>query len=141
MYKIKILTARKHKETWLQEGIDEYTKRLKNSLQLEWVFAKDSLKLEELISKEGSYIALSPDGKPLSSVQFSHFLISSLEQGGSRLVFVIGDAEGLGEKVMKSAKGLISLSPLTFTHQLTRLILLEQLYRAIEISKNSSYHK
>lgn len=141
VYKIKILTARKHKEPWLEEGILEYTKRLKNSLVFEWVFAKDGSKLTELALKEPFYLALSPEGKEFTSEQFSKFLLNSLQTKGSRLTLVIGDVEGLSPEIIQKAESLISLSRLTMTHQLIRLVLVEQVYRALEISKNSSYHK
>ncbi len=141
MYKIKIITIGKSKEKWLQDALEEYTERLKPSITIEWILAKDNEKLKQLLEKVESYICLDPRGKLLSSEQFSDFLIDEFQKKGSRLNFVIGEAEGLTPEIKKGASHQLSLSPLTFTHQLTRLIFLEQLYRAIEIDKGSAYHK
>lgn len=141
MFKIKIYTIGKTKERWLEEALEEYTQRLKATLSIEWVLAKDDQKLLELAQKEPLLLCLDPKGVSVTSEEFSRLFYSSLIQGGSRLAFVIGGAEGLPAPLKQKGSRLISLSPLTFTHQLTRLILLEQIYRALEIQKNSSYHK
>ncbi len=78
--------------------------------------------------------------KPMDSETFSTFIIKKFEEEGSRLAIVIGGAEGL-PLPLKQHHILISLSPMTFTHQLVRLILVEQIYRAFEIDKGSRYHK
>jgi 23S rRNA (pseudouridine1915-N3)-methyltransferase len=141
MIKIRVLTVGKVKESWLDEALEEYTQRLKPVLSLEWILLKTDEQLSQNIQKEPHYICLDPQGKAFSSEQFSKYLLKEIEQQGARLSFVIGGAEGLNPVIKKKAGGLISLSPLTFTHQLTRLILLEQLYRAFEIEKGSPYHK
>ncbi len=137
MRKIKIFTVGKTKESWLQEALDEYTKRLKPHLSLEWHLAKNSDQLSTLLEKETHYICLDIKGAAFSSEEFSEWF----QKTGSRLSFVIGGAEGLSEAIKAKAALKISISPLTFTHQLARLILIEQLYRALEIEKGSSYHK
>lgn len=141
MYRIKVLTVGKTKEAWLDQGIEEYITRLKKILHFEWILAKNDAQLEQFLEKETTYICLDPRGKSLTSEKFSELFIKQLEKEGSRLSFVIGGAEGLSEKMKKRASLLISLSPLTFTHQLTRLILVEQIYRALEIDRGSPYHK
>jgi len=141
MYKIKILSVGKHKEPWLQDALDLYTARLKAQMSIEWLLVKDDTHLNELLLKEKSFICLSTEGKQFSSETFAHFLQAALLKGGSRLTFAIGGAEGFSQAVKEKASILISLSPMTFTHQMTRLILLEQLYRALEIHKGSCYHK
>jgi 23S rRNA (pseudouridine1915-N3)-methyltransferase len=141
MYKVKIFSIGKTKEPWLSLALEEYSKRLKPSLSIEWCLAKQDEQLALLLDKEAHYICLDPQGKAFSSEAFSAFLHQKLLEGGSRLSFVIGGAEGLPEPIKRRAAALLSLSPLTFTHQLTRLILLEQLYRSLEIAKGSSYHK
>jgi 23S rRNA (pseudouridine1915-N3)-methyltransferase len=140
MLKLKILSIGKTKEEWLEEGLKEYIKRLKPSLSLETVWAKNDAHLIELCQKEPIAIGLDPQGQLLTSEQFSAFLSQCWEKGGSRLTIVIGGAEGL-PSILKQQLMLISLSPMTFTHQLTRLILVEQIYRALEIRKGSRYHK
>jgi 23S rRNA (pseudouridine1915-N3)-methyltransferase len=141
MFKIKIFTIGKTKETWLQQAAEEYHKRIKNTIQVEWVLCKNDEQLVSMIEKESSWISLDPKGSLLSSEEFSTFLFSELEEEGSRLNLVIGGAEGLAPGIRKKSKSLISLSKMTFTHQITRLILLEQIYRALEIRKGSGYHK
>ncbi|WP_226987410.1 23S rRNA (pseudouridine(1915)-N(3))-methyltransferase RlmH [Parachlamydia acanthamoebae] len=140
MFKIKILSVGKTKETWLHAAIEEYQKRLQGVAEIEWVWAKDDSQLVALVSREPLVICLDPNGKVFSSEQFSTFLMRKLEEGGSRLAFVIGGADGLPAS-LKQNKEAISLSLLTFTHQITRLVLIEQIYRALEIAKGSRYHK
>jgi 23S rRNA (pseudouridine1915-N3)-methyltransferase len=141
MFKVKIITIGKTKETWLSEGILEYEKRLKPFMSLEWKIAKNDEGLLSFLDLEKRFIAFDLGGLPFSSSDFSTKLHQELEKGGSRLSFVIGGAEGLPPAIKKRAHKLWSLSPLTFTHQLARLILLEQLYRAVEIERGSAYHK
>lgn len=140
MYKIKILTVGKTKETWLDEAIQEYVKRLKPQADVEFLLAKNEEQLIDWADHEASAICLDEKGNSLSSEEFSQFLLRALENGGSRLTFIIGGAEGLPSHIKKRYP-LISLSPMTFTHQIARLILLEQIYRALEIAKGSKYHK
>lgn len=141
MYKIKILSIGKVKEPWLQEALEEYEKRLSNRMQIEWVLPKNDEQLERLLEKQPHFFALTPEGKQYTSLEFSAALISWLTSFDSRLVFVIGGAEGIPQSIKSKAEGLISISKMTFTHQATRLILLEQIYRAIEISIGSKYNK
>ncbi len=141
MYRIKIFTIGKTKESWLEEALKEYTLRLKNTLGIEWVLAKDLESLERLLEKENSLICLDPQGELLSSEAFSKWFIHCLSENKSRLTLVIGGAEGIPAHINSRAKAKISLSPLTFTHQLARLILLEQIYRAFEIDRGSPYHR
>lgn len=140
MIKIKIFTPHKTKETWLEEAIEEYLKRLKSTAEIHLIYAKNDDHLLELIKKEHYVIALDPKGKSFSSEEFSIFLNQSIIKSGARLSFVIGGPEGLPIEFKKD-KELISLSKMTFTHQVTRLILVEQIYRAFEIIKGSPYHK
>jgi 23S rRNA (pseudouridine1915-N3)-methyltransferase len=140
MYKIKILTIGKTKEAWLDEAMSEYLKRLKPMAEIELLLAKNNDQLMAWVEKEPSVICLDSTGSLLESPGFSKFFLQEIAKGGSRLAFVIGGAEGLPEK-MKSQYPLLSLSPLTFTHQMARLILVEQIYRALEIEKGSQYHK
>lgn len=140
MIKIRILSVGKTKEMWLEEALSEYLKRLKTTLRIEFVFAKTDLQLMEWLEKEPLVIALDPRGKLLTSEEFSTLLFNQIEAGGSRLAFAIGGPEGLPQEVRQKTF-LLSLSPLTFTHQLARLVLVEQLYRAVEIAKGSPYHK
>jgi 23S rRNA (pseudouridine1915-N3)-methyltransferase len=140
MFKIKIITIGKTKEEWLKAGIEEYTKRLSKSVEITWLLARDDAQLDTLAQTEKGLICLDPGGSLMSSEQFSEYLLGRLELHGSRLSFLIGGAEGIPLSIKQRAES-ISLSKMTFTHQMTRLILLEQIYRTIEIRKGSGYHK
>ncbi len=140
MYKIKIITIGKSKELWLEDALQEYFKRLKSQVEIDLVLAKNDLQLIAWSEKEPQVNCLDPHGKLMDSQNFSQLLLSELEKGGSRMTFIIGGAEGI-PLLLKKQYPLVSLSLLTFTHQLTRLILVEQIYRALEIAKGSKYHK
>lgn len=139
MYKIRILSVGKTKESWLDDGVNEYLKRLKQTAVFEFIWTKSEEQLLDLSLKEPNIICLDPAGSQFTSEQFSKFLISQLEEYGSRLSFIIGGPDGLSPILKKYP--LISLSPMTFTHQMTRLVLIEQIYRGLEIAKGSRYHK
>ncbi len=141
MIKIKIYSVGKTKEEWLQSALALYEERLKSSLSFEWILAKNDEQLKQFLEKETNFICLDPLGKQFSSEEFSHFLQKTIQEAHSRLSFVIGGPEGIPAPVKTRAKALLSLSRLTFTHQIARLVLIEQIYRAFEIQKGSSYHK
>ena len=136
MQHIKIVSIGKNKEPWLQDALHEYEKRLSSTVRIDWVLLKKEDQLEETLKREQNYHCLDPSGTLYTSERFSAFVTPH-----SSLTFVIGGATGLSEALKQKAASLISLSPLTFTHQHTRLILLEQIYRAHEITKGSNYHK
>ncbi|MBX9744243.1 MAG: 23S rRNA (pseudouridine(1915)-N(3))-methyltransferase RlmH [Chlamydiales bacterium] len=137
MLKIQIHTIGRLKEAWLSEALQEYEKRLKGKMRIEWFLWKDDPELSKHVQLESSWIALDVKGELLSSEELS----KKLFEAGARFTFVIGGAMGLPPALVSQAKWRLSLSPLTFTHQMTRLILVEQLYRAHEIQKNGPYHK
>lgn len=141
IFDITIYSVGKNKESWLKEALEEYEKRLKSSVKFHWVLAKNDHELEERMDAEKNWIALDPMGKTFTSEEFSKFLMENLESEGGKLRLVIGSSEGLTPKLKNKAKHFISFSKLTFTHQITRLILLEQIYRGIQISKCTPYHK
>jgi 23S rRNA (pseudouridine1915-N3)-methyltransferase len=140
MYKLRILSIGKTKEEWLEAGLSEYLKRLQHTAIIEFIFAKNDEHLELLAKKEEGVICLDSAGQMMDSLKFSSFFIKHLEANGARLAFVIGGAQGLPQNLKKKYP-LLSFSPMTFTHQIIRLILVEQIYRAIEINKGSQYHK
>lgn len=141
MYKVKIYMIGKTKEDWLQEALCEYEGRLKSTLALEWILAKNNEQLKQFLEKETNFICLDPQGKQFSSEEFSLFLTKALVDSHSRLCFVIGGAEGIPADIKAKARHQISLSRMTFTHQIARVILVEQIYRALEIDKGTGYHK
>lgn len=158
--KITILCVGKVKEKFYRDAIDEYTKRLSRYSKLEIIEVADE-KTEENSSeteialiknkegerllkhiKEDAYvIALSIDGKQLDSEELSKKINSLGIQGTSHIYFVIGGSLGLSDEVIKRANYKLSFSKMTFPHQLMRVILLEQIYRAYRILNNEPYHK
>ena len=158
--KIKIIAVGKIKENYLKEGINEYLVRLSSYAKTEIAEVSDSkvkdnpnesdiLKVineegERILSKikSGEYvISLDLNKKEFDSIEFSKFIESKLVEGGSSITFVIGGSYGLSQKVKDRANYSISLSKMTFLHQMTRLILLEQIYRSFKILNNGTYHK
>jgi 23S rRNA (pseudouridine1915-N3)-methyltransferase len=139
MYKIKIFSVGKTKEAWLETAFEEYVKRLKPWTVIECSWFKNDEQLIQAVEKEDSVIALDPQGQQYDSVAFAHHVDVLLEKGGSRLTFVIGGADGLPVVLKKNP--IISFSKMTFTHQLTRLVLIEQLYRTYTILNDTPYHK
>lgn len=140
MIRIKILSVGKTHEKWLEEGFQMYVDRLSSFAHFEWIWLKDALQLEKMIEKEPSCVLLDPLGHERDSQGFSDWFFKRVEEGGARLTLAIGPAEGFS-RGLKEKHEMISLSRLTYTHQLTRLILMEQIFRAFEIRKGSAYHK
>jgi 23S rRNA (pseudouridine1915-N3)-methyltransferase len=147
--KLKLICIGKIKEPSLKELIADYSERITRDAKLEILEIKDSnikdegKKIKELIEKikENRFIfVLTEEGRQLSSVEFSNKL-KQHDLEGKTLCFVIGGPFGLSEEAKKQADMHLSLSKMTFTHEMARLFLLEQLYRAISIIKNKSYHK
>jgi 23S rRNA (pseudouridine1915-N3)-methyltransferase len=141
MYKVKIYSVGKTKEPWLQEALLEYEKRLGKQATIEWILPKTSKELEEKLSDIPLWIALDVGGEKVDSIELSRRLLRWFEKGGSRLHFAIGGEEGWPPDLLAKSAWRWSLSPLTFTHQMSRLLLVEQLYRALEIARGSEYHK
>lgn len=141
MFKVKVLTVGKTKEAWLSEALSEYETRLKAKLQFEWRLCKSSAELAAETVQESFLLLLDPKGELLTSEQFSQKLLRLMEERGSRLSLVIGGAEGIPNEIAKRPHVKWSFSPLTFTHQMMRLLLAEQIYRALEIERGSGYHK
>lgn len=140
MITFTILSIGKTKECWLTLALEEYAKRLKGAATIETRFVKDNAQLQKALAKDARVIALDPQGALMDSARFSNYLMKQVEEAGARLTFVIGGPDGLPREVKEQCP-LISLSPMTFTHQMTRLILTEQIYRAFEIARGSAYHR
>ena len=138
--KLHIISVGKSKESWLQEALQFYIERLQGTLTIEMSYVKDDERLIAVVAKEKNCIALDPKGKLMDSPAFAHYLFTALEAGGARLSLVIGGPDGL-PSTLRETLPLISLSPLTMTHQLVRLVLFEQIYRASEIRRGSPYHR
>ena len=137
----RILAVGKVRRSWIQEGIDLYRKRLPG---LEIVEIRDSTPAKEAeairasLRPDDHLIALMEEGTPLASEPFARRLD---QLGNQRLAFVIGGADGLTDALKASARWQLSLSPMTFPHELARLMLIEQLFRAQAILQGSPYHR
>ena len=154
--KIALWTIGKPHEGYVKEGIAEFTKRISKYFPVEWLIipvpknatllSEGEMKAKERESilaqlKEDDYlVALDERGKQWASEGLSQFLAQRADGGTRRLVFLIGGAYGLDAAVLKKSKLQWSLSQLTFPHQLVRLILAEQVYRACTILRNEKYH-
>lgn len=157
---ITVVSVGKLKEKYLKDGIAEYTKRLLRYCTLNLIEVADEKAPENLSEndmvqvkgregekilkhvKDGMYvIALELTGKMYSSEQFADKLEKLSLQGTSHIAFIIGGSLGLSDEVLARSNEKISFSQMTFPHQLMRLILLEQVYRAYKINKNEPYHK
>lgn len=157
---ISIISVGKLKEKYLQMGVEEFRKRLTPYCKLELVEvadepAPDHLKAKEVelvkqregerllqhINADHYVVALAIDGVTWSSERFAEELEKLATYGHSQIVFVIGGSHGLGDNLLQRADRKLSLSQLTFPHQLARLILLEQIYRAFKIIRKEPYHK
>lgn len=154
---IKIIALGKIKEKFLKEGIDEFLKRLTPYASLEIIEIpaieiKDENLTKKVLEEEGqkilshiksqSYvITLEIKGKMFTSEEFAAKIKELTNIGTSEIVFVIGSSCGLSPIVSNRANLKLSLSKMTFLHQFTRLILLEQIYRAFKIIKGETYHK
>jgi len=137
MFKVKIIAVGRTKEAWLDMALSEYEKRLQGRLEIEWLIARDDKALFAYCRKEPILIALDIRGELLTSEEFSEKWM----RFGTRTAFVIGGPDGLPVDILQGARFRWSLSPLTFTNQMVRLILVEQLYRALEIANGTPYHK
>lgn len=157
---IKIVTVGKLKEKYLKQGIAEYTKRLSKYAKVTLIEVPDEKAPEKLSEaemlqvkekegerilakiKEGEYVmALAINGKNPSSEAFAQHIDRLQTTGHSQFVFVIGGSLGLSEAVLRRSNEEISFGKMTYPHQLMRLILVEQIYRAMRINHHEPYHK
>ena len=150
---IAMILVGKSSPDWLSSGIREYSDRLSHYAEIEFriVPAAGNLPAAQAIEKEGAVILskihpkekvfiLDERGDEYTSVKLAGFLDKLMGSGVNSLVFVIGGAYGTSESVRNRADGVISFSKFTFTHQMIRLLLVEQLYRAFTIIKGRPYH-
>lgn len=158
--KITILTVGKLKEKYLVQGINEYIKRLQRYCQPTIIEVKDEKAPEQLsyaemqhvkqcegerllqkISPDMYVIALDLGGKTLDSIALARHIDQLQTYGNSHIAFVIGGSLGIGDNVLQRADERLAFGPLTFPHQLMRLMLCEQIYRCFRINNNEPYHK
>lgn len=153
---IKLLVIGKTDKSFVQEGCDEYFKRVKRYCKFEFKVIRDIKKSKNLNTKEQNKIEgekildeintsdylvlLDENGKEFNSRGFASFLNKSLVSGMKNLIFVVGGPYGFSDEVYKRANIKLSLSKMTYSHQIIRLIFAEQLYRAFSILNNEPYH-
>jgi 23S rRNA (pseudouridine1915-N3)-methyltransferase len=154
--KISLWTIGKNNEPYVKAGIDEFTKRVSRYFPVEWTIIpapknagmlsemdlkkKEAETILQWLRQEDYLVVLDEKGKQLSSEALAQFLQTRSNESSKNIVFLIGGAFGLDNQVLSKAKFTWSLSSLTFPHQLVRLILAEQIYRACTILRNEKYH-
>ena len=154
--KIQFWSIGKNDEAYIKAGVAEFTKRISKYYKVEWkiipppknaasmngpeLMDKEGEKILSLLKKEDYLVVLDRKGDHFSSEVFADFIKSKADESIKSLVFVIGGAYGLDKNVIVKAKLKLSFSHFTFPHQLVRLILAEQVYRACAIIKNEKYH-
>ncbi|MDR1783354.1 MAG: 23S rRNA (pseudouridine(1915)-N(3))-methyltransferase RlmH [Dysgonamonadaceae bacterium] len=154
--KIRFTVIGKTSQDFIQKGIDEYCDRLKHYFPFELNVIPDiknakNLSFAQIKEKEGEIllksvvpedfiVLLDEKGREFSSLKFADFLEKLKNSSSKRIIFVIGGAYGFSEKVYERANEKISLSKMTFSHQIVRLIFVEQLYRAATILNGEPYH-
>jgi 23S rRNA (pseudouridine1915-N3)-methyltransferase len=154
--KIECWAVGKQDELYVSQGVQDFTQRIENYYPVAWrlfslrknasSYTPQKLKQEEnaliqaALKPEDWLVCLDETGKQLSSRMLAAFIQDRGNEAVKRLVFLIGGAYGLDESILKKSKFTWSLSTLTFPHQLVRLILVEQIYRACTIGRNEKYH-
>lgn len=154
--KITLLLVGKTEEEYLQKGIEVYVNRLKHYVNFNMVIipaiknskncSKEQQKQieSELILKSlnptDCVVLLSEEGKALRSVEFAQYIEKAMLNSINNVVFIVGGAYGVDERIRKRSNTILSLSNMTFSHQMVRLFFVEQLYRAMSILKNEPYH-
>lgn len=159
MINVSVIAVGKLKESYLRDGCNEYIKRLgayskinvveideekicdnPSQTQIDCVIKKEGERILKKIPKNSAVIPLCIEGKEYSSPEFSS-LIEKISLENSSICFVIGGSFGLSEDVKKLGNTKLSFGKMTLPHQIARMVLLEQVYRAFSISNNSKYHK
>ena len=131
--RLSINAIGKIKKDWIREGINQYKKRMPDLIINESKsFNIDNIHVNNII------ICLTEEGKLFNSIELTSLLLNFKNK---KINFLIGDADGIPSDIKDKSHLLLSLSPLTFPHELARLILIEQIYRAISISNGSPYHR
>lgn len=154
--RLQIWAIGRNHESYVREGVEDFSRRISRYHPLEWniipvpkntgMLSEADLKRSEAktvldwLERDDYLVCLDGKGKEMSSEELADFMAQRANDSVKRLVFLIGGAYGLDEELLRRAKKVWSLSRLTFPHQLVRLILAEQLYRAFTINRNEKYH-
>ena len=159
MIKITLITLGKLKEKYLKDAVEEYKKRLKGYCNLDIVeiepirltdkpsqneinsaLEKEAELIQRKIPTSSTVISLCIEGRSLSSIEFAQKIKDCCNEGKS-ITFIIGSSHGLSERIKALSQMRLSVSEMTFPHQLFRVMLLEQIYRGVKIIEGSAYHK
>ncbi|MBO4779332.1 MAG: 23S rRNA (pseudouridine(1915)-N(3))-methyltransferase RlmH [Selenomonadaceae bacterium] len=145
--KITLVVVGKLKEKFLVAGVEEYLKRLRKFARVEVrevpecrTLAEEGQRLLSLVPQDSWLCVLDVAGKLLTSEEFAKKIAALNLDGVSSLTFAIGGVFGLSDELRRTANFRLSLSPMTLTHQMARLVLVEQIYRAFKINRNEPYH-
>jgi 23S rRNA (pseudouridine1915-N3)-methyltransferase len=157
LVKITLIVVGKTKEDWIKEGIKHYQKLFKKYVDLEIVEVKEERitkskdeksildsegeRIAKYLEKNALHIALDLKGKEFSSGGFANLLKENLNHGHNHFIFILGGVLGVSEKILEVCPVKLMLSQMTFTHEISRIIILEQIYRAFSILAGSKYHK
>jgi 23S rRNA (pseudouridine1915-N3)-methyltransferase len=156
LMKIKLCSVGKGHENYVKEGIEDFSKRISKYYPVEWkiipparqtsnslegdIKKQEAQSILNLINKDDYLVLLDERGKQFSSPALATFIEQRANESTRQLLFVIGGAFGVDESIFNRANHVWSLSPLVFPHQLVRLMLAEQIYRACTIIRNEKYH-
>ena len=157
---VTVICTGKLKEDWLRAACAEYEKRLKaycrlntvelspaylpaepSEAQIKKALDEEGQKIMSLIPSGAYTVGLCIEGKQCTSESFSRLISDGAAEGGANLVFIIGSSHGLSDNVKRACSKRLSMSEMTFPHQLARVMLLEQIYRGFQISTGGKYHK
>lgn len=157
LVKIKLIAVGKTKEDWIKEGIKHYQKLLKKYADLEIIEIKEEKitkskddktildsegeRISKYLKKDALWIVLDAGGDEFTSEEFAELFEKSLNCGHNHFIFILGGALGVSEKILGICPVKLSLSQMTFTHEISRIIILEQIYRAFSILTGTKYHK
>jgi 23S rRNA (pseudouridine1915-N3)-methyltransferase len=156
LIRIRLIAVGKDKDTWISDGCAHFEKLLSRYANCSWTILpsekgakgltpseikkREAKRITEKL-KKGLHIALADSGRSLDSDEFARQLEIWQGRSGGVISFIIGGAYGLDASILNGSDYVLSLSPMTFSHQVVRLVLLEQLYRGFSILHNSDYHK
>ena len=138
--KIKLIFLGKNKNSLLNDLIMDYFSKIQKEINSELVFSSNYKKKHSLFNNDDIVFLVDEKGKHYNSISFSEKLKNKIQNSPKRIVFIVGDAYGFPLDLYRRCNETISLSRLTFPHEIARLIIVEQLYRAIMIIKNHPYH-
>jgi 23S rRNA (pseudouridine1915-N3)-methyltransferase len=154
--RLKVVCIGRTQKGYLTQGIKDYITRLQHYIKLEWIelqkskksrsskyhegLKKESEKIWAHIHSSALWVVLAEGGKAFSSSDFAKWIESRMIEGRQEIIFIIGGDQGLDPEILSKADLKLSLSRMTFTHQMIRLIFLEQLYRAFTIIRGEPYH-